>query len=50
MALYKYLKQAFREHDTEIVRKRMIEWRASEAIVRVENPLNIAKAHALGYI
>lgn len=49
MALYKYLQQAFHEHDTETVRKRMIEWRAGEAFVRVERPLNLARAHMLGY-
>ena len=49
MGLYKYLQQAFRTADPEIKRKRMIEWRASEAVVRVEKPLNLAKAHMLGY-
>jgi large subunit ribosomal protein L15e len=44
-----YLRQAWRKPDTETLRKRMIEWRASEAIVRVENPLRLDRAHSLGY-
>jgi large subunit ribosomal protein L15e len=44
-----YLRQAWKKPDAETLRKRMIEWRASNAIVRVENPLRLDKAHALGY-
>jgi len=49
MGVYKYLQQAFQSHSDEDTRKRMIEWRASEAVVRVDRPLNLAKAHMLGY-
>jgi len=47
--LYYYLKQAWKKPDTETLRKRMIEWRAGENIVRVEKPLRLDKARALGY-
>ena len=44
-----YLRQAWKKPDKETLRLRMIDWRASEAVVRVENPLRLDKAHALGY-
>ena len=44
-----YLKQAWKKPDAETLRKRMIEWRAGEAIVRVDKPLRLDKARALGY-
>ena len=47
--LHYYLRQAWKKPDTEILRKRMIEWRAGGAVVRVENPLRLDRAHSLGY-
>ena len=44
-----YLRQAWKKPDKETLRQRMIEWRASEAVVRVENPLRVDRAHSLGY-
>jgi len=44
-----YLRQAWKKPDPETLRKRMTEWRASEVITRVENPLRLDRAHALGY-
>jgi large subunit ribosomal protein L15e len=44
-----YLRQAWKKPDTETLRKRMIEWRHGEAFVRVEKPLRLDKARALGY-
>lgn len=44
-----YLRQAWKKPDKETLRQRMIEWRNSEAVVRVENPLRIDRAHSLGY-
>jgi large subunit ribosomal protein L15e len=44
-----YLREAWKKPDAETLRKRMIEWRHSEAVVRVEKPLRLDKARALGY-
>jgi len=44
-----YLRQAWKKPDMKVLRQRMIEWRASETCVRVERPLRLDKAHALGY-
>lgn len=44
-----YLRQAWKQPNEEELRKRMIEWRSSEAVVRVEKPLRLDRAHALGY-
>lgn len=47
--LYTYLRELWRTHDKELVRERMISWRASQAIEKVEKPLRLDKARALGY-
>ncbi len=44
-----YLRQAWKKPDVEVLRQRMIEWRASEAVVRVDNPLRLDRAHSMGY-
>jgi len=44
-----YLKQAWRNPDKETVKGRLIEWRASDSIVKVEKPLRLDRARALGY-
>ena len=44
-----YLRQAWKKPDEKILRERMVGWRNSNAIVKVENPLRLDKAHALGY-
>lgn len=49
MGLYKYLHQAWRKQDSETLKKRMIEWRQGDTVVRVEKPLRLDKAHMLGY-
>ncbi len=49
MGLTKYLRQAWKKPDKETLRKRMINWRAGESIVKVEKPLRLDKAHSLGY-
>jgi large subunit ribosomal protein L15e len=46
---YHYIKQAWKKPDKETLRKRMIEWRKSQAITRVEKPLRLDRARALGY-
>ena len=44
-----YLKQAWKNKDHETWKTRMIEWRASDAIVKVDRPLRLDRARALGY-
>ncbi len=44
-----YLRKAWKKPDKEVSRKRMVSWRASDAIVKVEKPLRLDRARALGY-
>jgi len=44
-----YLRQAWKKPDVKTMRERMIGWRKSGTIVKVENPLRLDRAHALGY-
>jgi large subunit ribosomal protein L15e len=44
-----YLRQAWKKPDAETQRMRMVEWRQGEAIVKVEKPLRLDRAHSLGY-
>ncbi len=46
---YHFIKQAWKKPDMKTLRERMIEWRKSEAFTRVEKPLRLDKARALGY-
>ena len=47
--LYQHLRQAWKKPDIKVLRQRMIEWRASNAIVKVDRPLRLDRAHSLGY-
>lgn len=47
--MYHQIKEAWKKPDSAVLRKRMIEWRKSEAQVKVEKPLRLDKARALGY-
>jgi len=47
--MYHYIQQAWKKPDAETLRKRMVEWRHSPAFIRVEKPLRLDKARALGY-
>jgi large subunit ribosomal protein L15e len=47
--LYYYLRQAWKNPDAKTLRDRMVEWRKSETFTRVEKPLRIDRARALGY-
>lgn len=49
MGITKYLREAWKKPDVKILRERMIEWRKSGVITRVEKPLRIDRARALGY-
>ena len=46
---YQYLRQAWKKPDIKVLRERMIKWRQSEAIVKVDKPLRLDRAHSLGY-
>ena len=47
--LYHYIKQAWKKPDEKTLRERMTEWRKSEVFTRVEKPLRLDRARALGY-
>ena len=49
MGAYKYINKLFREHNRSLLKGRIIEWRRSDAVERIDNPLNIARARSLGY-
>ena len=49
MGLMKYLREAWRKPDVKVLRERMIEWRKSGAITKVDKPLRIDRARSLGY-
>jgi len=49
MGIAKYLRMAWRKPDVKILRARMIEWRKSAVIVKVEKPLRLDRARSLGY-
>jgi len=49
MGAYKYIHNFFKEHNRNLLKGRIVEWRDSESVERVDNPLNIARARALGY-
>lgn len=46
---YHFIKQAWKKPDKKVLRERMIEWRNSPNFSRVEKPLRLDKARALGY-
>jgi len=47
--MYHYIAKAWKKPDTETLRKRMTEWRKSPVFTRVEKPLRLDRARALGY-
>src|SRR3989338_8353956 len=47
--MYHYIKQAWKKPDTKTLRERMIKWRESDAFTKVDKPLRLDKARALGY-
>jgi large subunit ribosomal protein L15e len=46
---YQYIKEAWKKPDVETLRKRMIEWRHSGVFTKVDKPLRLDRARALGY-
>jgi len=49
MSLTKYMRDAWKKPDVKVLRERMIGWRKCGAITKVEKPLRIDRARALGY-
>ena len=49
MGITKYLREAWKKPDVKTVRGRMSEWRKGNTIVKVEKPLRLDRARALGY-
>lgn len=46
---YYYLRQAWKKPDKDALRSRMISWRTGNSIVKVDKPLRLDRARALGY-
>ena len=44
-----YLRQAWKKPDSEVMKSRLIQWRAGNSIEKVDNPLRLDRARALGY-
>ena len=49
MGITQYLREAWKKPDIKTLRERMIAWRASESIVKVDKPLRLDRARNLGY-
>ena len=47
--LYHYLREAWRKPDVATLRERMVEWRKSGVFTKVDKPLRVDRARALGY-
>lgn len=47
--LYHFIKQAWKKPDKKTLRERMTEWRKSGVFTKVEKPLRLDRARALGY-
>jgi len=47
--MYHYMQQSWKKPDMKILRERMTQWRASPVFTKVDKPLRIDKARALGY-
>ena len=46
---YHYIKQAWKKPDKKTLRERMIAWRKSNVFTKVDKPLRLDRARALGY-
>jgi large subunit ribosomal protein L15e len=49
MGMYQYVRNAWKKPDKKVLRERMIAWRKSDSVVKVEKPLRIDRARSLGY-
>ena len=47
--MYYYIKEAWKKPDAKVLRERMTQWRASGAFTKIDKPLRLDRARALGY-
>ncbi len=47
--MYYYLREAWKKPSYEMLKQKLVAWRKSNAIVRLEHPTRLDKARALGY-
>ena len=47
--MYHYIREAWKRTNIDMLRERMIDWRKSNAIIKVDKPLRLDRARALGY-
>jgi len=47
--VYHQIRKAWKKPDPKVLRERMVEWRKSDAISRVDKPLRLDRARSLGY-
>lgn len=47
--MYYFIKQAWKKPDKKTLRERMLSWRRGEVFTKLEKPLRLDKARALGY-
>ncbi len=47
--MYHKIREAWKKPDKKTLRERMIEWRKSGVFTKVEKPLRLDRARALGY-
>lgn len=47
--VYHYIKEVWKKPSREMLKPRLIDWRAGESIVKVEKPLRLDRARSLGY-
>ncbi len=48
-SVYSYIKEAWRKRDIGELRKKLVGWRKSKVIVRIEKPTRLDRARELGY-
>jgi len=47
--LYHQLRETWKKPDKKRLREQMVEWRKTDAITKVDKPLRLDRARALGY-
>lgn len=47
--MYHYIREVWKKPSRELLHSYMIQWRAGEAVVKVDKPLRLDRARALGY-
>jgi large subunit ribosomal protein L15e len=47
--MYHFLREAWKKPDAETLRNRMTEWRKQDSVVKIEKPIRLDRARALGY-